>query len=483
MTNFLIGNIKGQKGDKPAHQWVGTSLQFENPDGTQGASVNLKGNTGPANTLTIGTVSSGASAAANITGVAPNQILNLTLPKGDKGDMGLQGPTGAPAANLDFIYTCNGVNDNEILTQIFKDFYTNGDQNDNASMKIIVNGVVGITAEPLSSHPFANATSEADMSRFFDFSVNDYEGTRKFIIDFSNATVPQKTYTGNFAESRYCTLFFSNALITIENASIDFELKNTGSNYGTAYGFYGGDTYINCTGNGIGTGTGRGHAYGFFGGDTYINCIGNGIGAGTGYFSGYAYGFFGGSTFINCTGEGTGGNISYSDAYGFYSSYLGTYINCNGYASNAAYAYGFCCYGSGMHINCKGSGTGKITAYGFYFSGNSGDYSQYIFCTAMAHVLDTSSVNTSNCVPIYNDSTSANLHTTVINCRFPSLTWGGHKQGVVWYSSNIANTTIAGALRDNVYNGTQFTGGTNGVSKGSANLITDNNANVTITNF
>jgi hypothetical protein len=35
--------IQGPKGDKPRHQWVGTSLQVENPDGTWGASVNLKG--------------------------------------------------------------------------------------------------------------------------------------------------------------------------------------------------------------------------------------------------------------------------------------------------------------------------------------------------------------------------------------------------------------------------------------------------------
>lgn len=45
-----------------------------------------KGDTGPANTLTIGTVTGGTTAAATITGTAPNQTLNLTLPKGDPGD-------------------------------------------------------------------------------------------------------------------------------------------------------------------------------------------------------------------------------------------------------------------------------------------------------------------------------------------------------------------------------------------------------------
>lgn len=46
---------------------------------------------GPANTLTIGDVTKGTSANASIVGKAPNQILNLTLPKGDKGDKGDEG--------------------------------------------------------------------------------------------------------------------------------------------------------------------------------------------------------------------------------------------------------------------------------------------------------------------------------------------------------------------------------------------------------
>lgn len=55
-------------------------------------SSGTKGDTGapgPANTLSIGTVTGGETAAATITGTAPNQTLNLTLPKGDKGDTGV----------------------------------------------------------------------------------------------------------------------------------------------------------------------------------------------------------------------------------------------------------------------------------------------------------------------------------------------------------------------------------------------------------
>ena len=46
------------------------------------------GDAGPANVLTIGTVTSGATAAATITGTAPSQTLSLVLPKGDPGKDG-----------------------------------------------------------------------------------------------------------------------------------------------------------------------------------------------------------------------------------------------------------------------------------------------------------------------------------------------------------------------------------------------------------
>ena len=52
-----------------------------------------QGNIGPANTLTIGTVTSGSEASATITGEAPNQVLNLVLQQGDKGNPGDDAPT------------------------------------------------------------------------------------------------------------------------------------------------------------------------------------------------------------------------------------------------------------------------------------------------------------------------------------------------------------------------------------------------------
>lgn len=58
-----------------------------------------KGENGPSNVLTIGSVTSGDTASAIITGESPNQVLNLVLPKGDKGDTGAQGEDGIPGTS------------------------------------------------------------------------------------------------------------------------------------------------------------------------------------------------------------------------------------------------------------------------------------------------------------------------------------------------------------------------------------------------
>lgn len=63
------------------------------PQGKKG-DTGATGATGPANVLTIGSVTSGSEAGATIAGTAPNQTLNLVLPKGDKGDIGPTGPQG-----------------------------------------------------------------------------------------------------------------------------------------------------------------------------------------------------------------------------------------------------------------------------------------------------------------------------------------------------------------------------------------------------
>jgi hypothetical protein len=76
-------------------------------DGADGSTgpAGAAGAAGPANTLTIGVTTTGApgsAAAATITGAAPNQVLNLTIPTGAQGPQGIQGIPGTPggSANL-----------------------------------------------------------------------------------------------------------------------------------------------------------------------------------------------------------------------------------------------------------------------------------------------------------------------------------------------------------------------------------------------
>ena len=77
---------KGDKGDTGDKGDKGE----QGPQGEKGD----KGEKGDPNTLTIGSVSSGTTPSATITGQSPNQTLNLVLPKGDKGDTGETGATG-----------------------------------------------------------------------------------------------------------------------------------------------------------------------------------------------------------------------------------------------------------------------------------------------------------------------------------------------------------------------------------------------------
>ena len=80
LANPNTVNIKGAKGDK-------------GEKGDTGA----KGADGQTPNISIGTVTTGAagsSASAEITGTTPNLTLNLTIPKGDKGDTGAAGSGG-----------------------------------------------------------------------------------------------------------------------------------------------------------------------------------------------------------------------------------------------------------------------------------------------------------------------------------------------------------------------------------------------------
>ncbi|MFC4172626.1 hypothetical protein ACFOYU_11235 [Microvirga sp. GCM10011540] len=75
------------------------TIHFVIPRGEQGpqGQQGIQGDPGPANTLTIGTVTTGAAGSAvtaTLTGTAPNQVLNLSIPRGDQGQVGPQGEPG-----------------------------------------------------------------------------------------------------------------------------------------------------------------------------------------------------------------------------------------------------------------------------------------------------------------------------------------------------------------------------------------------------
>lgn len=106
LTSADAGKAYLNNGDGLLYVWDGT--QFP----PQGQGTQFVGPAGPANTLTLGTVTTGAagtSANATITGTAPNQTLSLTIPTGATGAQGAAGPantltigtvtTGAPGTN------------------------------------------------------------------------------------------------------------------------------------------------------------------------------------------------------------------------------------------------------------------------------------------------------------------------------------------------------------------------------------------------
>ena len=96
----------GQDGHTPSLSWQGTALAVDGvpgpdlrgPAGKDGRAgvdgvAGRDGAPGPAPSIKIGTVTSGTTPSATITGTSPDLTLGLVLPKGDRGD---KGETGAP---------------------------------------------------------------------------------------------------------------------------------------------------------------------------------------------------------------------------------------------------------------------------------------------------------------------------------------------------------------------------------------------------
>ena len=92
----------GPKGDKPAHIWNGTSLQFENPDGSPGQSINLQGATGQRG-------ATGLQGDPGPTGSqGPRGDQGPQGDRGEKGDKGDQGERGATGPAGSGVWSRNG---------------------------------------------------------------------------------------------------------------------------------------------------------------------------------------------------------------------------------------------------------------------------------------------------------------------------------------------------------------------------------------
>lgn len=97
----------GADGHTPALSWQGTVLAVDGvpgpdlrgPAGEDGED----GAPGPAPSIKIGTVSSGTTPSATITGTSPDLTLGLVLPKGDRGDRGETGPPGVVSSASSYI--------------------------------------------------------------------------------------------------------------------------------------------------------------------------------------------------------------------------------------------------------------------------------------------------------------------------------------------------------------------------------------------
>lgn len=110
--NFSIGTV--QEGDEADVTMTGPAtdpvLNFTLPKGDKGdpGTPGATGATGASPNITVGTVTKGDNAYAEITGTSPNLTLNLTLPKGDPGAAGSPGATGAtPALSVGTVTTGN----------------------------------------------------------------------------------------------------------------------------------------------------------------------------------------------------------------------------------------------------------------------------------------------------------------------------------------------------------------------------------------
>lgn len=109
----------------------------------------------------------------------------------------------------EYIYLCNGVDDNWKLSQLAETFFADSDLPDDAQMTINVYGTMGISA------PYSGQGTSVSRFRWFSVGTSSATSKRRITIDFLNASPINLTGTG---ENYYICFFGGN--LTIKNAVI-----------------------------------------------------------------------------------------------------------------------------------------------------------------------------------------------------------------------------------------------------------------------
>ena len=181
-------NVGGAKGDPgPANELsIGSVTSGETPSAYINGDVprqvlNLvlpkgdkgdegdQGVPGLPNVLSIGTVEKGDEASATITGLSPEQILNLVLPKGDNGDPGDTGDPGVAGRSVVSIIKTNTVG--------LVDTYTITYSNSSTSTFTVTNGATGATGVGIPTGGAINQSLAKASATDYDFTWRDIPAT------------------------------------------------------------------------------------------------------------------------------------------------------------------------------------------------------------------------------------------------------------------------------------------------------------------
>jgi hypothetical protein len=185
---FKFSNLRGEKG-----------LQGDKGDtGDKGE----KGDKGDPNTLTIGSVSSGETASATITGTAPNQVLNLVLPKGEKGDKGDTGNISSLDTSLSLTST-NAVQ-NKVITQKFNDLEDELLVTETISYSNLYSFLTNNFDNVIKIKINTSNTSMSISSTIVTLSSNISSTTSSILVSLKNAYVFSPVYLYNYPAFWFC---------------------------------------------------------------------------------------------------------------------------------------------------------------------------------------------------------------------------------------------------------------------------------------